>query len=475
MGAAVMKIEFNSNPVDGDFFQVRMGISGSGSLPPYVRYYFVNAVTNGSNGLQVLIQPTLALTLQQLMAQVVGTYNYGYHYESPNIIYVYDINLNVNRQHAGSGGTPNSSMLFSFSDVYPVIVVPPVYAPVIYNPYVNVAFTLDKIDFACNANLSDSYIEISGTITVFDLTNGESVNVLFTDKIALRDKKAYVNYGHRVHQVMAANFKGDGRSLLLKIGKLNLTATEKNISTNYIIHQTILKDIEFVAGRSTNLATQQLSILQVNKNLERIYVKNNKIVNGFGISKNFTNEFWVNDDLPTSFVTFNEILGSFGVQFGALKPGDICHIRFKENQSDYYSETKSFVVFPTPLHFNTIFWENEFLQLQSFDFGGAYSLKSEYEYITQNLYQNLDEQLEILDTKKTSKLTIDTGWCLKTDQIVIDSILTSKRVWMVANGHQIELRPISKSLSNFNSQDDTISFSLEFLINRKSNEETYSF
>ena len=74
---------------------------------------------------------------------------------------------------------------------------------------------------------------------------------------------------------------------------------------------------------------------------------------------------------------------------------------------------------------------------------------------------------------KEVKLTINTGWLLKNDIDDIESLMRSKKVWFLGY-NEINLTPVTKTIINDDTERELIEFSLEFLINRKYDAETYS-
>jgi len=135
---------------------------------------------------------------------------------------------------------------------------------------------------------------------------------------------------------------------------------------------------------------------------------------------------------------------------------------------------KTFIVFPNDNYSNMIVWENEFLVQSALECTGTASIKTEFEFQTQKLFENLVEKIQTLSTTKEVKLYINTGWILKSDVDTIESILRSKRAWLLQNEVEINLVPVSKSIVNTDLERELIEFSLEFIINRTYNEETYS-
>jgi hypothetical protein len=138
------------------------------------------------------------------------------------------------------------------------------------------------------------------------------------------------------------------------------------------------------------------------------------------------------------------------------------------------SMLKLYKVFDQGDFSNQIIWENEYLLQSTVDCTGSYKIQSDIEFQSQMLFQQLVEVLEVLDSTKSVKLTINTGWLLKTDVDTIESLMRSQRIWLEQGETSIDLRPAGKSIVNEDSERERIEFTLEFTINKKYNEETYS-
>jgi hypothetical protein len=135
---------------------------------------------------------------------------------------------------------------------------------------------------------------------------------------------------------------------------------------------------------------------------------------------------------------------------------------------------KTYILFPDNNYSNMIVWENEFLLQSAIECTGSAALDSEGDFQSQTVYVDLVERLEHLSSSKTVKLFINTGWLLFSDIDTVESLMRSKRAWLIQGNNTISLRPISKKLPKKDLEEELISFPLEFKINQNYNEETYS-
>jgi hypothetical protein len=163
------------------------------------------------------------------------------------------------------------------------------------------------------------------------------------------------------------------------------------------------------------------------------------------------------------------------VTFATFRQGDVVRYTLNiPNDAATVVPSKTFYVIPTGKYSNHIIWENEYLLQSAFEFTGGAAIKSDFENRTQSLYKNLTEILEIIENTKINKISINTGWIIKDSIDTIESLMRSKRAWLPLADKTIELRPLSKTMVNQDTERELIDYTIEFQINRQYNEETYS-
>lgn len=162
------------------------------------------------------------------------------------------------------------------------------------------------------------------------------------------------------------------------------------------------------------------------------------------------------------------------VSFEDFNPGDVIDYVLDAKDGNSTAIKKSFVVFPEGYHSNMIVWENEFLLQSALECTGGASIKSEIEFQSQKVYDNFVEKLNYLSSSKEVRFTINTGWLMQSDVDSVESLMRSKRAWLTQGNETIALRPISKSIINKDLERELIDFTLEFIINRNYDEETYT-
>lgn len=350
---------------------------------------------------------------------------------------------------------------------------PPPYIPEwnISNEYTNSeGFTLDVKYF--NIFCSDPlyYFQVKAKITT-NLFSGGYKNYEIKNKYIPFQRNIKFNLGQTIHKLMdrfSYPFGNIGLNDNYAQAILNLEIQCKKIADNTTVDNRIVPTILFTAGLSKYSA--YLGILDFNLKKARTY-NGNKLYININSGADQVLQIFMNNVLQ------NTIPLDSGIQTYIYEVNGIpgTEIRF-DHVGNNATSTKKYIIFPKQLkkYSNNIFWENEFLLQSHLDCTGNYSLKSDFEYISFKSYHDFVEKLEYLDNNKTNVLSINTGFILKSEIDSIESLIRSKRVWIEIDSKMVEIRPISKSIVNIDSEKEYIEYTLEFQINRKTNEETYT-
>jgi hypothetical protein len=338
------------------------------------------------------------------------------------------------------------------------------------------AFTLDQKYFEFTSNNAGTYFQFDAVIKTYDFFTNVLNEFTIPQKVVLFEGKAQVNLGQVIHRLMRKFNTVNDTLLQYKLAKLNLTCTEILIANQSVVRSGTAAEIQFVAGLSrgfTNLgfldfnplanrATKNgfayLNILYPTGNYELRTIKNGTVVSAVA--------------LPAS----TDTVVCKKVSFSAFAKGDyIQYVVDVVGQNNASAPKKTFKLLPEGNYSNTIVWQNEFLLQSALECTGTASIKSDFEFISQKVWENLVEILEHLSSSKEVKLFINTGWLIQTDVDTIESLMRSRRAWLLNTKGNISLRPIGKSMINQDLQRELIEYSLEFTINRNYDEETYSF
>lgn len=161
------------------------------------------------------------------------------------------------------------------------------------------------------------------------------------------------------------------------------------------------------------------------------------------------------------------------ISFIDYMPGDLVYLKIKNEYDGYYE--RRFYVFPENKETYHVAWVTEHEQLELLEFTGGYSIETEYERVENNVYRNLVNVKEILQTDKFQPLTANTGWLLKDNHVLLDSLMRAKRAWLFLpnTDYKIALVPQGKKLSNYDSDRATYAYDVEFTINPDNDAKVY--
>jgi hypothetical protein len=337
------------------------------------------------------------------------------------------------------------------------------------------AFTLDPIFFNFQSAYTDTYFQFDALIKTYDFFTNDMIENIIPQKIVLFKGKAKVNLGKVIHRLMRKFSEVNDSLLQYQFANVQLSVAEKLILDNSIIRSGISADILFVAGLSRGITN--FGFLEFNSKPNRVTQKSFAYLNilipaGIFELRTFKNGTLINTEaLPTNATTTlcKKVL------FNTYIQGDVIEYVIDivgENNTD--APRKTFCLFPKGNYSNMIVWENEFKMQTAIECTGGATLDPELEFQSQKVYQNLVETLEHLSSSKEVKLYMDTGWLLFTDIDTVESLMRSKRAWIIQGEKEISLRPIGKKLPKQDYDNELISFPLEFTINRAYDEETYT-
>lgn len=351
------------------------------------------------------------------------------------------------------------------------------------NPYPSgkLAFTLDQKFFNFSTTNFNTYMQLKSTIKVYDFFTDIENTYEIAEKVPLFQGKGKINFGQTIHKLMR-KLNNLNESLFQYLpANFSMLTEEISIETGEVIRDAFLQEQKFVAGLSNDI-NYDIGFLEFNKKPIRVTTNSIYIFNILTPdNSNYELRIFKNNNFIQS-VPLGSSLGHImtkKISFDNFIQGDIVHVTLEVVGVFSIDEAsvpkKTFYVLPNQKYSWNIFWENEFLLQSVLECTGGLSSKSDFEYKTNNLFQNLVEVMEHIETTKISKITASTGWILSTQIDDIESLMRSKRVWFDLGYKQIELRPISKTKIDIDTDRELIEYSIEFQINRSYDQETYTF
>lgn len=337
------------------------------------------------------------------------------------------------------------------------------------------AFTLDPKYFELMSANTDTYFQFDAVIKTYDFFTNSEKQYTIPQKVVLFKGKSKVNLGQIIHRLMGKFEKPNDTFLQYKLAKLTVNCAEKSISDNSIVRYGISPEISFVAGLSRGFS--QFGFLEFNPKPNRVTVNSFAYLNMLVPYANYELRTFKNGNLVESSAiaaTADHVLCK-KVFFNTYAQGDVIeYVLDIIGETNEMAPKKTFIVFPEGNYSNMIVWEDEFLVQKAIECTATASIDSEGEFQSQKRYEDFLEKLEHLSSSKEVKLFINTGWLLFTDIDTIESLMRSKRAWLIQGDDTISLSPTAKKLPKKDLEQELISFPLEFTINRNYDEETYS-
>lgn len=339
-------------------------------------------------------------------------------------------------------------------------------------------FTLDKKFISFYSDLENTFFDMLMNIKVFSFFDGIESNFVIPLKIVLLRNRQRENIGLKIHRVMSSMLDLNlSQAQMYKTCEVDITVEEKDIDTKEIQREFTLEKIKFIAGKSPSVIKQGMSILSLYDGPTRIVLNSSQIVNLLLNPGNYEVQILINNQNESSYFVnagdYNVIMQQIDFSSLPLKVGDKVEFRLYVTPEEYVS--KLFYVFPDNVENKRLIWEDEYKLLSSIQCTGDYKVTTDFNIRTFKKYEDLVEILENIQTEKEVKLTINSGFLLKSEHISIESLCRAKRAWLVFDTEIIELVPQIKSMNNIENNRELYSYNLEFIINRKSDEEVYTF
>jgi hypothetical protein len=335
------------------------------------------------------------------------------------------------------------------------------------------AYTLDNNYITFSSLLDDAYFEVAMNVRVYEFyTNAFKDYETINFKVPLYNKSQKFNIGQTIDRLMLR--MGDlsyHNQFPYLPAEVSLSAIEKRFSDPEYSQQYALQPIQFIAGLQPQLFAGS-GLLDIcpypSRQTPESYAYLNLIISNFPSIRVLKNGGEINNFGLSAGV--NSLKIDFA-NLGAAQ-GDIFEYRIETGAGNF---SKLYKIIPPGKFSNYIVWENEYKLQSVLEFTGEYDLKSEFENRSQSLMENLVQALTKLESSKTCKLTINTGYILKSEIPAVESLCRAKRAALILDGKVINLVPVQKNMTGIDSQAALIAYDVEFEINRKYNEEVYLF
>jgi len=340
-------------------------------------------------------------------------------------------------------------------------------------------FTLDNKMVSFYTDLENTFFEVLMNVKAYDFYEETFNSYIIPLKIPLLRGRQIENIGLKIHRLMK-RFKelNTTNTFQYKTCEVFLQVKEKDLDTLEIQREFTLENVQFIAG-VTPVLSNGMGILSLNNFPTRVTSKSFQFINLLIKNGSRKIEILKNDNLETTYYVnssdFNIYKDTINFETLDCVEGDIIEYKLFTDILNVDFVSKKYFVFPEESQNIIIIWEDDYKLQSNYEFTGEYLLKYEFESKTFKKYKNIVEVLENVQTNREVKCTVNTGAILNTDQITIDSICRARKAWLLLPNKTIEIIPQTKSFIPIDSDREISSFDLEFIINKQSNEEVYTF
>lgn len=331
------------------------------------------------------------------------------------------------------------------------------------------AFTLDDVFINFSTTTADTFFDLEITIKYYDFFSSTEKTQVLEYKIPLFNLQQKENVGRKIHRFLSRPGKYENTfGFQYKTAKVSFVAKEIQISDETVVNTTDLNDVKFIPGPKPILLDDNCALLSTNTNPERVTKNGLFIINLLLKSGNQTIKIFKNDiEIATESITATDEDNVFSkkiiVENYSGAQGDVFEVQLINT-----SIKKSFIVFPDGEHSKQLVFVDNYKLFRSLECTGHFSFPTDYNQIIHKYKRNLVEVLEVIETEKTEKIKVNTGFILKTSTESIDTLLSEKQAYLVENNSAVlDLVPLAKKIVKEDSDAALYEYDLEFQINKK--------
>lgn len=344
-------------------------------------------------------------------------------------------------------------------------------------------FTLDDAYIEVETDKTNTYFTVQMLVKTYEFYTNALKEFTLNYKLPLFQNKQKLYIGAIMHRLIKSFPELNVLNLYNKIHTVDLVVKEISNLNESVITTAVQQNLRFVPGYQPQTVIEGNCILNKNPYPTRITPKSFAYLNVYLVSGSYPYKIYKNgtevDSGIMEAIAYNILSTRINFDDYEATKGDTFEVKIQigEGEGVQYL-TQKYLCFPEGAQSNMIIWEDEYKNRQALEFTGEYTLGNEKEYITHKYQNQLVEVLKKYKTKNEFKLTINTGWLLKTDNITVESILDSKRAWLVLSESPndfMEMVCMTKPILNIDSQRQLISYDLEFTINKSSYAKIYNF
>lgn len=375
---------------------------------------------------------------------------------------------------------------------------------VVHNVYENIQLGLSEE----NLNFTDDYDTITEFYNTPDFSVNLDLSVNFTSygntiansvaiplRLGLFNNRASFFIGKSVRNVMKEllrlgtvtmdNFSNQLPSDALQYirhyynpATVDIDVVFENESEVILSQSFSYENVKFIKGRKPKHAFPDSVLLDYYKEPLRV-TPNSVALFNFYKEEPHTLRIIKNGVLESTISHFPGVNRIFAYKhsFSTYSPGDVIEIRLHKkldelvealwynNPDNYVSQ--EYIVFPEGKESYHIGWEDEYGVCSVMEFTGSLSFNMNFENNTVLNYERFLETLRKIESRFAQSVTCNTGFILKGNTKRIESLLKSKRAWIISkvDEESIPLVPVAKKLSGSDTDRGLYEYDIEFTLN----------
>lgn len=328
-------------------------------------------------------------------------------------------------------------------------------------------FTKEQGYILFETPLFNTYFEMRVHISTYDFYTEQLKVTALLYKIPLFNNKASFLLGEIIDRSMPRMKGINLRSLFqYKAAAVELIIKEVDYASEMVINTNTIGPIKFISGYIPEVVQNNCAFLDLYNLPHRVTPAGYAFINmilttGTHNFKVYKNDIEV-DSFDITIISSNIVSRALSLSaYGAMQ-GDIISCR----SIDKPTLSKSFYVFPATLYSNHIAFEDAFRLKTILEFTGEYKFNGDFIAKMNKIQKGPQEFSRKISSKTDVVLTINTGYVLQEDEVMIESLLASARAWLITGENQgIDLVPISKKISKQDPTTALYSYDIEFMVN----------
>lgn len=328
-------------------------------------------------------------------------------------------------------------------------------------------FTKEQVYIEFNSPLINTSFEMQVVITTYDFYTEEQNTKTLMYSIPLFKNKASFLLGEIIDRTMP-RIKGINLRALFqyKACDVELTIKEIDYASGTVITTNVIGPIKFISGFIPEVVQNNCAFLDLYDIPRRVTPTGFAFINmiltpGVHNFKLFKNNVEV-DSFDITIISSNICSRALKLNsFGATQ-GDVFECRMTANPN----VSKTFYVFPSSLYSNYIAFEDEYRLKTVIEFTGEYKFPVDFTSKINKVQKGSVEFNRKISSKTDVVFNINTGYILQEEELIVESLLSSKRAWLIIGENQgIELVPNSKKITKQDPTTALYSYDVDFMVN----------